>query len=445
MIQLDIRDINSKESESGIIATLIHHPDYYFHSEELLPNHFTVTENACVYGAISNLVKDGIENIDAYNICENINNADNMIQFRDSVTIDMVKQFVDVSGVLCRSSVNEYKMLVSNVLNAAFRRETYNGLKNCEQLCLNLNEGGVEQKIYNTLDNIMMNYCQTSDAPEYKDVVDGYWHEIESRQEGGYAGIPFPFPTLNKYATIERGELFVFAADMKQGKSIMLLNCAMDLLKKDKAVLYVDSELNSRLFTARVLSHLTGIEFLRLTSGNYSEEEHEKINQAIAWMKTRKFCHIYMPIFDENTLYTTVKKVKHTMGLDVLVVDYFKSGGDGDAFNTYQELGRFVDLVKNKIAGKMDIAAIGATQATATGKIADSAKIGRNASTIAIMKSKTPEEIEADGVECGNKKLMVVLNRNGMQNAPGEYIDLNFVGNKILFTEAKQHIPQTPY
>lgn len=102
-------------------------------------------------------------------------------------------------------------------------------------------------------------------------------------------------------------------------------------------------------------------------------------------------------------------------------------------------------MVKNQICGDMNIAGIGAAQATSTGKVADSAKIGRNASTIAVIQDKLPEEIEADGVECGNKKLRIVLNRNGAQMAPDEYIDLSFSGNHILYEEAKQHIKQIPY
>ena len=54
---------------------------------------------------------------------------------------------------------------------------------------------------------------------------------------------------------------------------MMLLNCACDLLKNDHAVLYIDSELNSRLFTARMLSHLTGIEFRRIRNGDYSRKK----------------------------------------------------------------------------------------------------------------------------------------------------------------------------
>lgn len=126
-------------------------------------------------------------------------------------------------------------------------------------------------------------------------------------------------------------------------------------------------------------------------------------------------------------------------------MDYFKGSGDGDAFDSYQELGKFTDMVKNKICGDMGICGIGAAQATVTGKVADSAKIGRNASTIALIQDKTPEEVQADGAECGNKKLRIVLNRNGMQMAPGEYIDLFFDGNLIKYTEAKQHIPTSPY
>lgn len=292
----------------------------------------------------------------------------------------------------------------------------------------------------------MMNYTSTTEVPPFAEVVDKCWDEIRERQNSeGCSGYLFKFPALNQYATIERGELFIFAAEAKQGKSMMLLNCAVDLLRQDLAVLYLDSELNTRMFTARVLAHLSGVEYKRLTSGRYTEEEAERIDAARAWLKTRKFTHVYIPMFDQQTIYTTIKKVSHTQGLDVLIVDYFKSLSDGDAFNSYQELGRLTDFIKNQIAGEMNIAALGAAQLTATGKVADSAKIGRNASTIAIITDKTPDEIAEDGAECGNKKLRVILNRNGMQMSQDEYIDLQFNGNLISYEQAQQHIPHVPY
>ena len=438
-------DINSLESESGIIASLIHNPELSFYSEHLLPQHFTNKDNQCIYTAICELAKQGVATVDPYIIIEVLNSREATRKFASELTIPKLQELVDMSDVLARHSVEEYQILVKNVLDAAFRRDTFQRLKECQALCFDRSKENIEQEIYTAIDDVMTEFSTTNEIPQYKDVIDSCWEEIQSRQGHGFAGIPFKFPTLNEYATIEPGELFIFAAEAKQGKSMMLLNCAVDLLKQDYAVLYLDSELNTRLFTARIIAHLTGVEYKRLTAGNYNEEEAQRINDAIDWLKTRKFTHIYIPMFDQQSIYTAVKKVKHTQGLDVLIVDYFKGSGDGDAFDSYQELGRFVDMVKNKICGDMGICGIGAAQATVNGKVADSAKIGRNASTIALIQDKTPDEVQLDGAECGNKKLRVILNRNGMQMTSGEYIDLYFDGNRVLYEEARQHIPQSPY
>ena len=438
-------DISSIDSEAGIIASLIHNPEFVFYSEHLLPNHFTKQDNGYVYTAITNLVRQGIMTVDPYNIVESLESSEATRGYVRELSLDRLNELMDMSDVLARHSIEEYKMLVSNVMDAAFRRDAFQKLRDCQELCYNRSETNVEQRIYNIIDDVMTEFSTTDEIPPYSEVVDECWEEIRTRQGIGYAGIPFKFPTLNEYVTIEKGELIVFAAEAKQGKSMFLLNCAIDLLKQDLAVMYLDSELNTRMFTARVLAHLSGVEYKRLTAGSYTDEEAARIHDALEWMKTRKFTHKYIPMFDQQSIYTAIKKVSHTQGIDVLVVDYFKGKGDGDAFDSYQELGRFVDMIKNQVCGDMGIAGIGAAQATATGKVADSAKIGRNASTIALIQDKLPEEVEADGVECGNKKLRVILNRNGMQHAPGEYIDLRFDGNRVSYEEARQHIPQTPY
>ena len=439
-------DINDISAEAGVIATLIHHPEFYFQAEELLPLHFTEKTNRAVYTAISKIMTAGGETVDPYNIIEYLNADPATQHYASDITVDQLQELVDNSGIIARSSIADYKTLVSNVLNAAFRRDAWQRLGECQRLCLDPRETDLESKIYELIDDITTAYSIRDEIPLYADVVDDCWHEIQTRQSEGYAGIPFKFPHLNDYVTMESGELVIFAAEAKQGKSMLLLNCAADLLKKDKSVLYLDSELNTRMFTARMLAHLTGIEYKKLTSGQYTPEEAVEIQKQLAWLKTRKFVHIYIPMFSLESVYAAVKKVDHMFGkLDVLVVDYFKSSGDGDAFQTYSEMGRFVDMVKNKIAGDMGIAAIGAAQATSTGKLADSAKIARNASTICMVQSKTPDEIEQDGAECGNKKLTVVFNRNGMQMSPGEYLDFSFDGNHVLYEEAQQHIPQTPF
>ncbi len=438
-------DITRIDSEAGVLASLVYHPEFSFYSEALLPNHFFNKENRYIYTAICNLAQRGIKRIDSYSVLEALRSNESTAKYADELSVEQLNDFFDNSEHLARNTLEDYKLVVDNVLDAARRRDTFQALRKCESMCFNESIENLEQKIYGALDDVMMDFSAAADVPAYSDVIDYCWEEIKERQSSGYAGTPFKFPALNEFATLERGELFIFGAEQKQGKSIMLLNCAVDLLKQDMSVLYLDSELNTRLFTARILAHLSGVAYKNLTSGAYNKENEQRILKWKEWLKGRKFTHIYIPTFDQQSIYTSIKKVYHTQGIDVLIVDYFKSTGEGDAFATYQSLGRFVDMIKNEICGNLNIAGLGAAQATATGKLADSAKIARNASTIAMITDKTPDEIEADGPECGNKKLRVVVNRNGMQMAQGEYIDLLFDGNHILYEQAKQHIPQEPY
>lgn len=439
-------DINSLEAESGVIATLIHHPEFIYHSELLQPNHFTNKQNRCVYTAIENLADRGIKTVDAFNIIESLNSNDATKRLADELTIDGLQELIMMSDVLARSSISEYEMLVSSIVDSAFRRSLYIMLEESKALCTKNQEEDITQILYNRLDDVMMNFTAIDDVPEFKDVADDIWEEIENHQDGSESGIPFKFPTLNEYVTLERQELVVIGGPKKGAKSMILLNEAVDLMKRDKSVMYIDSELSDRLFMCRLVSHLTGIEFSRIRTGRYNEEEKERIRSAINWIKTKNLVHLYMPVFEVSAIYRAVKRIHHKFkGLDVLIVDYLKATGDADAFATYAELGKLTDMIKNNIAGAMDIAALAAAQLTDTGKIADSAKIARNASTVVLLMDKTPEEIAADGVNCGNKKLIVQFNRNGAQHTSGEYIDIKFNGNVISLEEAEQHVPNSPY
>lgn len=410
-----------------------------------MPEHFTDSQNQLIYATLSGMAKDGIETIDTFGIMEYIKR--NFESDLCKITKENVDELINMSTILTRNSIKDYEILVSNVYDVAFRREMLSKLGDCRDILLNPESEDAKKQIYNIVDSVMTSYSYGDEIEQYTEVVDKYWNEIEARQATGYAGIPFKFPALNDYVTIEKGELIIFAAQQKVGKSIMLLNCAVDLLNKGYSVLYIDSELSSRLFTARLISHLTGIEYRNLTSGHYGDEEKNKIKEALRWIKSKPMNHIYMPFFSADNIYMAVKQTMHKYPLDVLIVDYFKSTGEEkDAFQTYAAMGKCVDVIKNEISGNLNIASIGAAQATANNKLADSAKIARNASTIIMIEDKSPEEIEADGQECGNKKMIVTVNRNGMQHASGEYIDLVFDGNKISYEQAQQqHIPQTPY
>jgi len=440
-------DIESLDSEAGVIASLIHHPEYRWFCDKLLPNHFSDTGNRCIYAAIIGLVDMEIKTIDPYNIMEYLSSNEATKTISKAISLDRVKECCEMSDILARHSEEEFTLCVNNVVDAAFRRDALRKLEECERICADRSEPDVEKRIYETIDSVISEFSRTEEIPNFGDVVDDLWEDVLAHQDGKDAGIPFKFPALAPYTRIEPGELAVVGAPAKGAKSILMLNEAVDILKYGKSVMYIDSELSDRLFLCRMVSHLTKIEFFKVRSGRYGEEEAAMIRRAIEWIKEQPFVHLYIPIFDQQAVYLAVKKTAHKLGkLDVLIVDYIKATGDStDAYATYAELGKFVDLIKNNICGDMGIAGLAAAQLTATGKLADSAKIARNASVIMTLLDKTPGEIEADGRECGNKKLSVVLNRNGAQTMPGEYISLEFNGNIISLEEAKQCMHESPY
>lgn len=445
MSAVDISDITA---EAGVVASVLLRPELVFYSEQLNPHHFTNEQNSYLYFAVCELAKQGVERIDTLNI-ENILNGRHATREKAKtiLTTQAINEFISIAPTIARTSVEEYKLLADAVLRAAFRRHTYNKLIECQQYCLRSEEADIEHKIYTELDNVMMEFSANATIPIYRDVIDEMWSEIKKRQQGETKAIEFPFPLLNEYVVMEPGEVICFTGAAKSGKSAMLLTCTVDLLRKGKSVLYIDSEISTKLFTLRIICHLTGIKFADLRSGNYSPAEEVEINKAVEWLKTRNFIHVYMPVFDENAMYLAVKKAKHLIDVECVVVDYLKSTSSKDeAFSVYSEMGRLSDMLKNRVCGDMGLCGLTAAQATNTGKIADSARIARSVSTVVSILDKSVEEVEADNGECGTKKLRVVFNRNGAQMQEDEWIDMEFHGSTITYKQAeRQHAIIDPY
>lgn len=442
----DANDIQAIDSEAGVIASIIQRPELTFYSESLLPNHFLDKNNRCIYTAVCEMARRGIKTVDAYNIIEVLNASEATRRYAEGLTVEGLQELVEMSVMLARNSVEEYKVLAHNVLDAAFRRDTFHTLSECQTMCFDRNDPDVGKKIYEAIDSIMLDFTNSSDIPEYKDVVDGIWAEIKARQTGQTTAIEFPFPTLNNYVVMEPGEVVAFCGGAKIGKSAMLLTCAVDLLRKNKGVLYIDSELSTKLWTIRLLAHLTKIPFGRLRSGNYGAEEAAVIEDAVKWIKSKRLIHLYCPVLDANTMYLAAKKAKHLINAEVVILDYLKAdSAKDDAFQVYSALGNCADVLKNRIAGDMGMCGLTAAQTTSTGKIADSARIARSMSTIVTITDKTIEEMQSDG-SGGSKRVRVVLNRNGPQMTSEEWIDFEFMGSTCEYREAKtQHVQEEPY
>ena len=70
---LDISLISDNQAEAGVIATLVYHPEFILHTDYLRASYFYNVENGCIYWAIQELYKNGVDTIDAINITNMLN------------------------------------------------------------------------------------------------------------------------------------------------------------------------------------------------------------------------------------------------------------------------------------------------------------------------------------------------------------------------------------
>lgn len=74
--------------------------------------------NRCVYTAICELARRGIKTVDPYNIIEILNASDATRKYASELSVEKLQELVEMSDVLARNSVEEYKVLAHSVLDA---------------------------------------------------------------------------------------------------------------------------------------------------------------------------------------------------------------------------------------------------------------------------------------------------------------------------------------
>ena len=441
---MDIAELSDIQSESGIIGTLIYHPEFVLHTDYLQPGYFYGVENGCIYWAIQELYKEGISNIDAYNVSNKLQSNKAVSKTVEKYNLPSVQEFIDLYKETARHTIEEYKMLADNIITLAFKRDLVKTLNQLSSDCFlkDYELDKLSNVVYGELDKLTQKYVTTTDVGTLGQSIDDIWNEIVSRRTSdGTYGIPSKYKSFIDFYTYEPGELVVIQAKYKQGKSVFLMNEAVHKLKNGVPTLVVDSEMPTRLYTERLISHLTGIEMKRIKNGNYSDDEKKIIEHWISWLKEQPFVHIYDPQMTNEKLYSICKMLKHKMNLSFVVFDYLKSNETSTSDN-YNVLGAKCDFLKNNIAGELDLAVLAACQLNRNGEVADSIKINRYLSVGIRWEYKTQEMIAKDGLKCGNAFAKIYVNRLGRQmqeDDDNDYIDFIFDGDKMTIVEAQQH------
>lgn len=108
-----------------MIATLVYHPDFILHTDYLKPKYFYDVCNGCIFWAIQELYRNGIENIDAINISSMLNSNQAVKKRIQSYNLTDIQEFINMAQYAARHSLEEYKFLVGTVITCAYKRDTF--------------------------------------------------------------------------------------------------------------------------------------------------------------------------------------------------------------------------------------------------------------------------------------------------------------------------------
>lgn len=434
---MDLSAITDTQAEATVIATLLQHPDFILHSENLKAKYFYNVEHGCLYWAIQELYKAGITTIDALNITNMINSNKAVKREVQSHNIGDIQKFIEMSQYAARHSLEEYKMSVNRVISLSFKRDLCKASGEIESKCYDLGSplSELNKSVNDKLNTLLDSYLVTDTVQIFGNKIEDLWQKVRDKTVENR--IPSKFKIFDDYFKYDPTELVLLKARMKAGKSAYMVNELINAVDNNVPTIYIDTEMSDENIYKRILANLSGISYATIDNNRFSESDLIKIEKANKWLKDHPFVHEYLPTWNDDEIYTICKKLKYQIGLRFVIFDYLKSN-EASSSENYNILGARADFLKNRIAGELNLAVLAGAQLSRENRVADSDKIDRYVSTSITWRFKTSEELKQDGLDSGNILAYVDLNRNGRQMEEGEAFSFVFDGDHMRIKEAVQ-------
>lgn len=169
------------------------------------------------------------------------------------------------------------------------------------------------------------------------------------KDKGKIRGVPTGFKDLdNILAGLQKSDLFILAARPSMGKTAFALNLAHSVsVKASQPVLMFSLEMSKEQLVDRMLSMESGVDAWALRTGNLTDNDFEKIGQAMGALSEAKIYIDDTPGITVSDLRTKARREAHQHELGLIIVDYLqlmsggaKFGGDGNRVQEISEISR---------------------------------------------------------------------------------------------------------
>jgi replicative DNA helicase len=263
------------------------------------------------------------------------------------------------------------------------------------------------------------------------------------KDKGKLRGIPTGYKDLdNILAGFQPSDLIVLAARPSMGKSALALNFAHNVaVKADMPVLMFSLEMSKEQLVDRMLAAEAGVNSWNLRTGNLTDQDFEKIGQAMGTLSEAKIYFDDTPGITVSDMRTKARREAHRHPLGLIIVDYLQlmSGGSkfGGGDNRVQEISEISRGLKG-IARELKVPIVALSQLSRSvesrnpqipqlADLRESGSIEQDADVVAFIYREDYYNPETENKNIA--KILIKKHRNG----PTADVDLYFDREKQKF------------
>lgn len=460
---MSLKKLSSIEWEKVVLASLIQIPDqvYPLICNTISEKDFVHEENNIIFSILFGMLERR-EQVNIANLSQKIKNY--------GLTLGGLAVF-DYLNALNKMQVSEHAALeaAKGLKNFRIRRDIYNNGLAAQTIALsNLNDP--PEKVIAEVDSVYNNQVMMLDSEgEPINLFDGMEDIIDERikNPAEEIGIPTPSANFNRlYGGLIPGNVYAFVARFGEGKTTFLTDWSFNIAKQTNfnyEVLYLDTEMEEAAMRDRIVASIAGVAHYSVVTGNLdpSKDELKKIKEF--YQKKRKGNYKFYCKYVGNKNIDEVcniirrfyyKRIGRNTGKGLIVVyDYIKLTGEKVSQNwgEHQAIGDKVDKLKNIVMELPNTIGLTSMQMNRSGDnlnkrsedlsdnstaIAQSDRLVWFGSSVFILRRKTLDEIEEDGIEFGTHKLIRVKTRFQGRDARGHH---DFVQRVSKITNEKRY------
>lgn len=418
----------SQEIERSCIASMLNFSNKVI---DFIPyiteDHFYFEPHKILFLTVKNLILGG-SHVDTIIVSEKL--AQIGIHRVDDIDIMDYIKILQRLDALNEESIGEYFQILQKYYHARQLTSTANKIR--EFVDKNISKGSQElmcgaEKIFGEKVNSYKTDSQPVDLA--KDLIE----ELEAiGNEPKEIGIPCPYNELRKaYGNFTNGTLNIILAPTGQGKSSIMLDIARKCSKKNEVrSLYLDTEMSTKEQRIRLAASISGVNPWYLENGYWRKDGDMLRKVRDSWPKVKEMeesvDHLYVGDLDLSEVLSIVRRWYYRNihdGMQCLIFyDYIKLNFShekpSESFKEYQIIGSKADKLK-LLAQELQIPVIAGLQTNHENQASLSKQTMWYCDKMALLRAKTPEELEQYGPDFGSHILKLMKGRSQGQDAAG--------------------------